>query len=78
MSRRRREKGKINVVNLSNYTSPEIKVTKDKSWVTYGTKNEYFSYLLDRYSGSPTNNAIINIHFNFKNLNNRIHSYHRP
>ena len=60
MSRRRREKGKINVVNLSNYTSPEIKVTKDKAWVTYGTKNEYFSYLLDRYSGSPTNNAIIN------------------
>ena len=46
MSRRRREKGKINVVNLSNYTSPEIKVTKDKAWVTYGTKNEYFSYLL--------------------------------
>lgn len=57
---RKKVQGKINVVNLSNYTSPEIKIVKGKSWVTYGAKNKYFSYLLDRYSGSPTNNAIIN------------------
>jgi hypothetical protein len=28
--------------------------------VAYGTDNNYFSYLIDRYNGSPTNNAIIN------------------
>ena len=60
MSRRKPEQGKINVVNLSNYTSPDITVNKTKDWVTYGNSNDYFKYLLDRYSGSPTNNAIIN------------------
>ena len=60
MSRRKPEQGKINVVNLSNYTSPDITINKTKEWVTYGNSNDYFKYLLDRYSGSPTNNAIIN------------------
>tara|TARA_R110000772_G_scaffold5037_3_gene18034 strand:+ start:480 stop:2456 length:1977 start_codon:yes stop_codon:yes gene_type:complete len=60
MSRRKSVQGKINVVNLSNYTSPDITINKTKEWVTYGNNNEYFKYLLDRYSGSPTNNAIIN------------------
>ena len=60
MSRRKPTQGKVNVVNLSNYTSPNIKVQKNEDWVTYGDKNEYFKYLLDRYSGSPTNNAIVN------------------
>ena len=60
MSRRKKENGKINIVNLSNYVSPDIRVEKTKEWVTYGHNNSYFAYLLDRYSGSPTNNAIIN------------------
>ena len=60
MSRRKPQPGKINIVNLSNYVSPDIQVEKNKEWVTFGNKNEYFNYLLDRYKGSPTNNAIIN------------------
>ena len=60
MSRRKPVQGKVNIVNLSNYVSPDIRVQKTKEWVTYGEKNEYFNYLLDRYKGSPTNNAIIN------------------
>lgn len=60
MSRRKPVQGKVNIVNLSNYVSPDIRVQKTKEWVTYGDKNEYFNYLLDRYKGSPTNNAIIN------------------
>ena len=62
MSNRRKQpvQGKVNVVSLSNYTSPDIRVTQQSEWVTYGKNNEYFQYLLDRYSGSPTNNAIIN------------------
>jgi len=29
-------------------------------WVEYGDDNNYFQYLIDRYNGSATNNAIIN------------------
>lgn len=50
---------KLNVINLSTYTSPDISVKKNKEWVTFGDNNSYFQYLIDRYSGSPTNNAII-------------------
>ncbi|WP_288956156.1 hypothetical protein, partial [uncultured Polaribacter sp.] len=32
----------------------------NKEWVAYGNDNNYFQYLIDRYNGSPTNNAIIN------------------
>ena len=49
----------IRVVNLATYTSPEIRVQKNKEWVTFGPKNSYFQYLIDRYTGSPTNNAVI-------------------
>ena len=58
--RKKKQQGKINIVNLNNYVSPDIKVQKNKEWVTYGYNNEYYDYLIDRYKGSPTNNAIIN------------------
>lgn len=47
-------------VNLSNYTSPQVKEIKNKEWIAYGDDNNYFQYLIDRYNGSPTNNAAIN------------------
>jgi len=47
-------------VNLSTYTSPEIKEVSGKEWIEYGSDNNYFQYLIDRYNGSPTNNAAIN------------------
>jgi len=47
-------------VNLSTYTSPEIKEIRNKGWVEYGADNDYFQFLIDRYNGSPTNNAAIN------------------
>ena len=50
----------LRVVNLSTYTSPEIVEKSNKEWVSYGADNNYFAYLIDRYNGSPTNNAIIN------------------
>jgi hypothetical protein len=50
----------IRFVNLSNYTTPEVKEYRDKDWVAYGESNNYFQYLIDRYNGSATNNAIIN------------------
>lgn len=48
------------IMNLSAYTSPEIVETRNKEWVEYGSDNNYFQYLIDRYTGSTTNNAIIN------------------
>ena len=50
----------IKIVNLSTYTTPEIKELKNKEWVSYGADNNYYQYLIDRYNGSPTNNASIN------------------
>ena len=50
----------VRIVNLSTYTSPKIVEVKNKDWVAYGDDNNYFQYLIDRYNGSPTNNAIIN------------------
>ena len=47
-------------VNLSTYTSPEIKEVSGKEYIEYGADNNYFQYLIDRYNGSPTNNAAIN------------------
>ena len=52
--------GKIKLVNLNSYTSPTIEISQNKDYVTYGEQNSYFQYLIDRYTGSPTNNAIIN------------------
>jgi len=50
----------IHVVGLSKYTTPEIKEVRNKEWILYGEDNNYFDYLIKRYTGSTTNNAIIN------------------
>ena len=50
----------LRIVNLSTYTTPDIVEKSNKEWVSYGSDNNYFKYLIDRYNGSPTNNAIIN------------------
>ena len=53
-------KSVLGFVNLSTYTSPEIVEVANKEWVSYGADNLYFQYLIDRYNGSPTNNAAVN------------------
>jgi hypothetical protein len=66
--RKRNEKGQFSktkvsefgFVNLSTYTSPEIKEVNGEMWIEYGIDNNYFQFLIDRYNGSPTNNAAIN------------------
>ena len=52
--------GKIHIVNLESYSRPDIKEYSNQDWVSYGDDNNYFEYLIDRYNGSPTNNAAIN------------------
>jgi len=51
---------KIRIVNLSSYTTPQVKEDNRKQWVEYGDDNMYYEYLINRYNGSATNNAIIN------------------
>ena len=50
----------VRIVNLASYTAPRVVERKHREWVEYGDDNNYFQYLIDRYNGSATNNAIIN------------------
>ena len=50
----------LRILNLSTYTSPKIVESKTNEYVSYGEDNNYFQFLIDRYNGSATNNAIIN------------------
>lgn len=47
------------ILNLSAYTSPTISESKKGDFVEYGSDNNYFQFLIDRYLYSTTNNAII-------------------
>jgi len=49
----------ISIVNLSAYTSPVIQENKKNDFIEYGSDNNYFQYLIDRYLYSATNGAII-------------------
>ena len=50
----------LSIINLSTYTSPQVKEKTGTDWIEFGSDNNYFGYLIDRYNGSPTNMAIIN------------------
>ena len=50
----------IHVINLSSYNKPKVVEDKKRDWVTYGEDNNYYQYLIDLYTQSTTNNAIIN------------------
>ena len=61
MSRKKQvSKNQIDVVSLSKYTTPVIQEQSNREWVEYGADNNYFQFLIDRYTKSTTNGAIIN------------------
>ena len=49
----------LNFVNLSGYEMPKAIEDKRKEWVAYGENNDYYSFLIDSYLQSATNNAAI-------------------
>ena len=49
----------VSIVNLSAYTSPIIQENKKNNYIEYGSDNNYFQYLIDRYLYSATNGSII-------------------
>jgi hypothetical protein len=52
----------LHVLNLSSYTSPVVEETSKENWIDFLTEDgqQYFDFLIERYSNSTTNNAIIN------------------
>ena len=50
----------LHIVNLASYNRPKISEDKHREWVEYGEDNNYYQYLIDLYTESTTNNAIIN------------------
>lgn len=50
----------LHILSLSAYTTPVIQESKKDNWVEYGEDNNYYSFLIDRYTNSTTNSAIIN------------------
>ena len=55
----KKTKDLVRIIQLSNYVQPEIKEIAGRDYVTYGVKNSYFYYLIDRSRGSATNGAVI-------------------
>ena len=47
----------IQLFQLSNYVKPDIYENYSRKWVTNGKNNQFFQYIIDRYNGSPTNEA---------------------
>ena len=50
----------VHVLKLASYEPPVIEESKKNEWVTYGENQSYYTFLMDRYKNSTTNNAIIN------------------
>lgn len=58
-------KQNIDIFQLSNYVRPDVKEVPNKDWVMNGDKNSFYTYIIDRYNGSPTNRAIIDSYAKF-------------
>ncbi len=50
----------LHVLELSAYTTPVIQESKRDNWVEFGEDNNYFQFIIDRYTGSTTNSSVIN------------------
>ena len=50
----------IHLLELSHYEAPVIKEATRENYIEYGTDNNFYQFLIDRYTNSTTNNAIIN------------------
>ena len=50
----------VHILQLAEYQQPTINESKRDAWVEFGKDNNYFNYLIDRYTKSTTNSAIIN------------------
>ena len=49
----------LHIVNLASYNRPQIKEDKKLDYVKIGEDNNYYTYLIDLFTNSTTNHAII-------------------
>lgn len=49
----------LDIIELANYVRPDVKEVSNKEWVMNGDKNSFYTYIIERYNGSPTNRAVI-------------------
>jgi hypothetical protein len=54
-------KPNIEIIKLSSYVRPDVYERHGKDWVLNGENNEFYQYIIDRYNGSSTNSAIIDL-----------------
>ena len=53
-------KGGMRFVEMANYERPEVIETVQDEYISYGTDNNYYGDIIERYLGSPTNSRCIN------------------
>ena len=46
-------------INLSSYETPKAQEVRNKDWIGYGEDNNYYTFLIESYLQSSTNNAAI-------------------
>jgi hypothetical protein len=57
---RKKENSGLHFVQLEAYSAPKMTENNRDAWVGFGEDNNFFQFLIDRYNGSTTNNAVIN------------------
>ena len=50
----------ISFVEMANYERPEVIETPNEEYISYGTDNNYYGDIIERFLGSPTNSRCIN------------------
>ena len=50
----------VSIFNFAQYEPPTVKETTRDEWVEFGDKNDYYSFLINSYKNSTTNNSAIN------------------
>lgn len=58
-------KQSLEIIQLANYVRPVVKESMTNDFVMNGPKNSFYTYIIDRYNGSPTNRAIIDSYSKF-------------
>lgn len=57
---KKKDNNGIHFIQLEAYSAPKTIESNKNAWVEFGENNNYFQFLIDRYNGSTTNNAVIN------------------
>ena len=56
---KKKQKMQMSVVDLSHYNIPHIVEKDNKDWISFGLDNLYPQYLIELFTGSGINGAII-------------------